>query len=263
MPALRVGLHIVLVEGRPILPPSQLPDLVDSAGLFRTDMVASGARMFFFPKVRRQLEHEIEAQFEAFRAMGLSLDHVNAHKHFHLHPTIASAILRIGKKFGMRALRVPREPGRVLAKIESQSRDAVAAITAPWSALLANRLKAHGVATPDHVFGLRWSGAMTDVRLRGLLGHLPDGLTEIYLHPATKALSGLGSRLSLCRRTRRPDRPGGRVRRPRSAHKAGRFLGFPLTYRTPARMGYNVFAKEVRRRNAPHPLPPIKKSQNK
>jgi hopanoid biosynthesis associated protein HpnK len=111
LPSLRVGLHVVLVEGRPMLPPSQIPDLVGANGLFRTNMAASGAKMFFFPKVRRQLEHEIEAQFEAFRATGLALDHVNAHKHFHLHPTIASAILRIGKKHGMCALRVPREPG--------------------------------------------------------------------------------------------------------------------------------------------------------
>ncbi len=34
VPGLRVGLHIVLVEGRPILPPSQIPDLVDGDGSF-------------------------------------------------------------------------------------------------------------------------------------------------------------------------------------------------------------------------------------
>jgi hypothetical protein len=34
------------------------------------------------PRARRQLAAEIRAQFEAFRATGLPLDHVNAHKHF-------------------------------------------------------------------------------------------------------------------------------------------------------------------------------------
>ena len=29
------------------------------------------------------------------------------------------------------------------------------------------------------------SGAMTESRVAGLLAHLPDGLTEIYFHPAT------------------------------------------------------------------------------
>ncbi|HEY4126368.1 MAG TPA: ChbG/HpnK family deacetylase, partial [Rhizomicrobium sp.] len=84
LPSLRVGLHVVLVEGRPILPPAQIPDLVDVNGFFRADMAVNGARIFFLPRVSRQLEHEIEAQFEAFCATGLPLDHVNAHKHFHL-----------------------------------------------------------------------------------------------------------------------------------------------------------------------------------
>ena len=55
-------------------------------------MAALGAEIFFRPAVQRQLEAEIEAQFEAYAATGLPLDHVNAHKHFHLHPTILGAI---------------------------------------------------------------------------------------------------------------------------------------------------------------------------
>ena len=55
LPSLRVGLHLVLVEGRPVLPASAVPDLVDSTGHFRTDMARAGAAMFFLPKVRRQL----------------------------------------------------------------------------------------------------------------------------------------------------------------------------------------------------------------
>ena len=97
MPGLGVGLHLVLVEGHPALAPDLIPDLVDGAGLFRTDMARAGAAMFFLPRVRRQLAMEIEAQFAAFAATGLALDHVNAHKHFHLHPTIAGMILKIGR----------------------------------------------------------------------------------------------------------------------------------------------------------------------
>ena len=76
LPGLRVGLHLVLVEGRPVLPPAQLPDLVDADGEFSRDLVAAGFRFFFRPGARRQLAAEIRAQFEAFRATGLGLDHV-------------------------------------------------------------------------------------------------------------------------------------------------------------------------------------------
>ena len=95
MGSLRVGLHLVLVEGRPTLPSSEIWALVDSGGYFRNDMARAGAAMFFLPHVRRQLAAEIEAQFKAFAATGLELDHVNSHKHFHLHPTIAALVVRI------------------------------------------------------------------------------------------------------------------------------------------------------------------------
>jgi len=185
MPSLRVGLHLVLVEGRPVLPASAVPDLVDASGNFRTDMARSGAAMFFLPKVRAQLEREIEAQFAAFAATGLPLDHVNAHKHFHLHPTIAAAMLRIGKQHGMTGARVPLEPQAVLARIETHRPSGTVALTAPFARRLRRRFLAGGIAVPDQVFGLAWSGAMTTHRLEGLLEQLPPGLTEIYMHPAT------------------------------------------------------------------------------
>jgi hopanoid biosynthesis associated protein HpnK len=189
-PRLRVGLHLVLVEGKPTLPAASVPDLVDASGKFRTDMARSAANMFFFPKVRRQLEAEIDAQFDAFRATGLSLDHVNTHKHFHLHPTIASTILRVGKRYGLRAIRVPLEPRAILAKAEPGAKLPSALATAPWATLSRARLRNAGLRVPDQVFGLAWSGAMTAGRLLGLIENLPEGLSEIYLHPATGPYPG-------------------------------------------------------------------------
>ncbi len=185
LPRLRTGLHVVLVEGRPALSAAELPDLVGRDGLFRRDMVACAVDIFFRPAARRQLLAEVTAQFEAYAATGLPLDHVNTHKHFHLHPTIAGALLKVGRRFGMDAMRVPAEPRRVLLAAEPGADVAPAYVTAPWSELVRLRLKRAGVRTADHVFGLHWSGAVTAARLRGLVEHLPDGLTEIYLHPAT------------------------------------------------------------------------------
>jgi hopanoid biosynthesis associated protein HpnK len=184
LPTLRVGLHLVLVEGRPVLDPAAIPDLVGEDGLFRTDMAAMGAAIFFSPAVRRQLEAEVLAQFEAYAATGLPLDHLNTHKHYHLHPTILQTILRIGPRFGLKALRAPIEPHAVLAAVEPQAKLPPAWITAPWAARGRARARRAGLRVPDHVFGLQWSGAMTADRLRGVIRHLPDGLSEIYLHPA-------------------------------------------------------------------------------
>lgn len=190
MPKLRVGLHLVLVEGRPILPVSQVPDLVDASGHFRTDMARAGAAMFFLPHVKRQLRAEIEAQFAAFAATGLPFDHVNSHKHFHLHPTIASMMVETAARYGVKGARVPLEPQGVLGRIEPYKASGVVALTTPFARLLRRRFARAGIASPDQVFGLAWSGAMTPPRVAGLIAHLPDGLTEIYVHPATGPYPG-------------------------------------------------------------------------
>jgi chitin disaccharide deacetylase len=190
LPSLRVGLHLVLVEGRPVLPASALTHLVDQNGLFRADMAALGTRIFFSVQARRQLAAEIFAQFEAFRATGLTLDHCNAHKHFHLHPAVGALIAEIGSRFGLRAARVPQEPRDGLRRIERRTPWAPAGLTAPFALLLRRRFQAAGLLVPDHTFGLLWSGRMTKERLFALIRDLPDGLSEIYLHPATGPFAG-------------------------------------------------------------------------
>lgn len=188
MPKLGVGLHVVLVEGRPALPPEQLPDLVDASGQFRTDMVRTAIDIFTKPTARAQLRAEVEAQFARFAATGLPLDHVNAHKHFHLHPTIASTILSVGRRYGVKAVRAPIEPKAVLNRIEAGTGGFD--IARPWAALVRRRMRRAGLLVPDQVFGLAWSGALDTKRLRAFIAHLPDGLTEIYAHPATGAYPG-------------------------------------------------------------------------
>ena len=185
IPNLKVGLHLVLVEGRPLLSPTALPDLTTPEGFFRTDMAAMGADIFFKPRVRRQLASEIEAQFDAFAATGLPLDHVNTHKHYHLHPTIAGLILKIGRAYGLRASRAPIEPRAVLAEVDPAAAPPPAYVTEPWARLVRARYRSAGVTMADQVFGLAWSGAMTPERVAGIVRHLPPGLSELYMHPAT------------------------------------------------------------------------------
>ncbi len=185
LPSLRIGLHLVLVEGRPVLPPDQIPALVDQSGHFRRDMAVLGSQLFFLPAPRAQMEAEIEAQFKAFATTGLTLDHVNAHKHFHLHPSIANAILRIGPAYGMKALRIPYEPPLANIPVTWPGR-----LAGYFARRLMRRCHGQGLITPDQVYGLSLSGRMTGPCLQDVLHHLPEGLTEIYLHPATAPYPG-------------------------------------------------------------------------
>ncbi len=186
LPNLRVGLHVVLVDGDPVSERAQLPALLDRSGRFRNDLARYGTELAVSPAARRQATKEIAAQFEAFRATGLALDHVNAHRHFHLHPVVAAAIMKIGRQHGMQALRVPVEPWRIVAGIDPRTRRQIGRVTTPWAAWLRQRARRAGLTTADAVFGLAWSGAMTATRLAAVVGRLPAGVVEIYLHPAER-----------------------------------------------------------------------------
>ncbi len=189
LPQLRVGLHLVVVEGRPAAPLSQVPDLVDSAGELSPRLVRSGFRFFFLPRVRRQLAAEIRAQFVAFQATGLPLDHADAHGHLHVHPTVLGLLLRIGREFGLRAVRVPQEPFLPSWRAAGHgllARAVPAALLSPLLASMRRRIRRAGMQANDHVFGMRDSGRMDEAFVLRLLRELPDGVTEIYFHPATR-----------------------------------------------------------------------------
>ncbi len=191
LPKLRVGLHIVLVDGDPVTDRAQIPALLDGSGRFRNDLARYGAQIALAASVRRQIAKEITAQFEAYQATGLPLDHVNAHRHFHLHPAVAASLMAAGARYGMRALRIPVEPWRIVAEVDPHTGRRAGRIVAPWANWLRRRVRRAGLTTADAVFGLAWSGAMTRTRLAALLCRLPAGIVEIYLHPAvTNAFAG-------------------------------------------------------------------------
>ena len=184
LPNLRVGLHVVLADGSATLAPHLVPALADPAGRMDGRMLSRGLRFFALPRVRRQLDAEIRAQFSAFARTGLPLDHVNVHKHFHLHPSLLEMLLRIGREYGVTAVRVPDEPLWFAARSGGWTACAGAALLAPWAALMKMRLRSAGIIHNDHIFGIAASGAMDEAKLLQVIGRLPQGVTEIYLHPA-------------------------------------------------------------------------------
>jgi hopanoid biosynthesis associated protein HpnK len=192
LPSLRVGLHLVVVCGRPTLSPDRVPDLVGPDGRFSNGLTRVGLESFFRPAVRRQLKAEIRAQFSKFDESGLRLDHVNAHKHMHLHPTVLSLILEVGRDFGLKALRLPYEPfahswratregflGRLWAEV----------FLAPWLGVMRRRIGRSGLRRNDYLFGMHDSGRMREERVLNYLGNLPQGVSEIYFHPAVGSWS--------------------------------------------------------------------------
>jgi hopanoid biosynthesis associated protein HpnK len=194
LPELNIGLHLVLSNGHACLPASDIPDLVNADGEFSNKLVSSGIKMFFNASVKQQMKDEVRAQFEAFKATGLRLDHVNAHNHMHLHPTIFDAIIEIGKDYGMDAVRVPDE--KPLKSLIDSTREKITRFASwlllkPFTSRMKKRLIQNNIKFNTHVFGFHHSGHMNLDTLVRILPNLEDGLSEIYLHPATGQWDGI------------------------------------------------------------------------
>lgn len=187
LPKLAVGLHLVVVDGRPVSPASEIPALLGRDGRFSTCLACAGFRYFFLPSARRQLETEIRAQYQAFQDTGLKLDHVNAHHHMHLHPTVLGLLIRIGKEFGLRAVRLPREPLFHRRRINWTR-----LFLSPWLALMRRRIGRAGLACNEYIFGLSESGRMDTRALVETLRLLPNGVAEVFSHP----VMGVGGSVS-------------------------------------------------------------------
>lgn len=201
-PELGVGLHVVAVAGRPMLPPERIPDLVGRDGLLSSDLARIGVKYFFSARARRQLEAEIRAQFEAFAATGVPLDHVNAQCHYHLHPTVLALIVDVARDFGRPPMRVPAEPFGAswrATRTGYRGRLANALFLGPFTSGMRRRMRSRGIAHNDHVFGFNDTGGMTEDRVLGFLRELPAGTTELYFHAATRRWPSMASDLAAYR----------------------------------------------------------------
>lgn len=188
LPGLGVGLHVTLVDGIPALPPSRIPDLVNEQGLFTRDLVRLGTRIFLSREARRQVTAEMRAQFELFNATGLPLAHVDFHHHYHQHPTVFDLVLDLAVEYGAPGIRIPWEPPlrsyrargdklgtRLLNGIFHWRRNRA----------MAAKARARGLVVNERAFGINDSGQMDAAKVNSFLDVLPDGLSEIYCHPAT------------------------------------------------------------------------------
>lgn len=186
-PCLGVGLHLTLSHGTSALPYTRIPDLVDLGQNFSNDAPRAGFRYFTNKRCHSQIEEEVAAQFDRFRATGLELDHVNGHLQFHLHPTVFEILCRRATAWGIKTMRVTHDPFRMSARIAGGRwfyRASHAFIFRILSDRSRRRLRELGIKSTERVFGLMQNAIVDETYIRKLLPQLPPGDSELYSHPS-------------------------------------------------------------------------------
>jgi len=185
-PGLQVGLHLTLVQGRSVLPPAEIPALVDAGGNFSANPVRAGIRYFLDRGLYCQLKREIEAQIKKVLDAGIVLSHIDGHLNIHLHPTVFRILIELMPRYGISTFRLAQE--RLAENLRFDGRRKFNKIL---ESLIFTSLVDHarpeldriGIQYAAEVKGVLNSGRMTEAYVLNILDGIRDGLTEIYFHP--------------------------------------------------------------------------------
>jgi hopanoid biosynthesis associated protein HpnK len=204
-PSLRTGCHVVLIDGDSVS--RNLPTLANGSSRFRSSL-----KEFAMAAVRRQIsadeiQQETEAQIRKIQSLGITLTHVDSHKHTHMFPHVLRPVLRAAKACGVRAVRNPFEPfrtwphGTVIATPGLWLRSAGVTTFRMFAADFRRVLKEEGMLSTEGTVGIAATGKLDQKMLLRILAALPEGTWELVCHPgySDADLKAAGTRLTASR----------------------------------------------------------------
>ncbi len=191
VPRLSVGCHVVLIDGEPVLN-AELSSLTaaDSGGArFRDGLKSFAVRALTGRLNPREIEAEASAQIRKLQSAGVSVSHLDTHKHTHLFPSVLRPLLSAARACGVRAVRNPFGPRKPLKSSELLTRPnlwtryAEVRILRTLAAKFHEAAKREGVVTPDGTLGVVVTGALDEELFRAIAAVIPDGTWEFVCHP--------------------------------------------------------------------------------
>ena len=191
-PSLGVGCHVVLVDGKPALSPSDIPRLADqSNGHFRPTLweflraVHSHGPWTKVSALDSEIEAETAAQIAQLQARGLRLTHVDTHKHTHMFPAVLRPVLRAARAAGIRTVRNPFEPAwsRRATPRSALLRRAQLSLLQHLQPTFRRIVAEEGFTTTDGAIGVLATGQLDAALISALLRDLPEGTWELVTHP--------------------------------------------------------------------------------
>ncbi len=197
---LGVGCHVVLVDGEPALPASDLPTLVDqSTGRFRTSLTKFVWDLFQGRIRPEEIALEAGAQIARLRTLGITPTHIDTHKHTHIFPRVLAAVVDAATQHGITAIRNPFEPQWSLSATPGAPilrRGQVLALNR-FQPIFLTFVSRAGLATTDGTIGVLATGTLDASALASFLQNLPEGTWELVTHPGYNdaGLAAAGTRL--------------------------------------------------------------------
>lgn len=185
-PSLGVGCHVVLVDGDPVLPPHEIPSLVDAqTGRFYPTLGAFLKQLLTGHIRSAEIQAEAAAQILLLQNEGVTLSHIDTHKHVHMFPAVLKPVLRAAAGCGIRSIRNPFEPAWSLRATPGAPwlRRAEVHLLRQFLPTFFKNVALAGLATTDGAVGVLATGTLDAATVSSLLQNLPEGTWELVTHP--------------------------------------------------------------------------------
>jgi predicted glycoside hydrolase/deacetylase ChbG (UPF0249 family) len=204
--SLGVGCHVVLVDGRPELHPAELPTLAPE-GRLRSSLTTFMVDLFGGRIASREIEREAIAQIRQLQSAGITVTHLDTHKHTHMFPRVLGPLIRAARACNVPAIRNPFEPDwslRLTEKAPRTRRLQVRTLRLFREQFL-RAVRAARLRTTDGALGVLATGTFDAAYVLRLLRSMPPGTWELVCHPGyvDGALRRAGTRLVTTRDTER------------------------------------------------------------
>ncbi len=184
---LGVGCHAVLIQGIPML--QGLAPITNGSGKFKNNIKTFAQNALRGKLATDEVQHEVAAQIRKIQQTGLSVTHLDSHKHTHMFPQILRPAVRAAKECGVRAVRNPFEPARtwsgrrVLATPSMWLRCAGVSAFQIFAGEFRKAVSEAGMKTTDGTLGIAATGKLDERMLGAILDALPEGTWELVCHP--------------------------------------------------------------------------------
>ena len=188
LPELSIGCHVVLIDGEPALPAEQIPSLTVSHR-FRDGLKSFAARALTGRISQPEICREAAAQIQKIQSSGISVSHVDTHKHTHLFPKILRPVLRAARECGVRAVRNPFGPRLPMRSSELMQRPnlwtryAETRVLSMFARNFQSAVHEEGFATTDGTLGIEVTGTLDETLFHAIAECIPEGTWEFVCHP--------------------------------------------------------------------------------
>ena len=182
---LGVGCHLVLMDGKPISPASQISTLVEREQ-FRRDVMSFGLAAILGRITPEHIETEAIAQIRRLQAAGIDVTHVDSHKHSHIFPAVLKPLVRACQVCGVRKIRNPFLPDRLRndrSGLRLWKRLAQMRVLNRFRSTFLDVVNRAGMLTTDGSVGVIATGSLTALYFEQILRALPEGTWEFVCHP--------------------------------------------------------------------------------